>query len=161
MSEHDQKQDKTGEIATDVKLDDFLPYLLNRIVNRLNMNLAEDLKGIGVTVQQYRVLAVLMAGEGRSVNELSVYTVIEQSTLSKLLDRMEQAGLIHRKSDASDGRVVNITITDEGTACFAKAMPLALGHYRTAIQGVDEEEHELLTRTLHKILNNVRISPFP
>lgn len=157
----DKKQYDTGEISADVRLDDFLPYLLNRIVNRLNMNLAEDLKGIGVSVPQYRVLAVLMAGEGRSVNELSVYTVIEQSTLSKLLDRMEKAGLIHRKSDANDGRVVNIYITEAGRDCFDKVLPLAMGNYFTAISGIDEEEHELLTRTLHKILNNVRISPFP
>jgi len=150
-----------GEMAPGVRLDDFLPYLLNRIVNRLNMTLAEDLKAIGVTVPEYRVLAVLMARDGRSVNELSVYTVIEQSTLSKLLLRMDSSGLVARQSDASDGRVVNVYITDEGRAVFAKVLPLALEHYRTAIAGLDEAERASLVRTLHRVLDNVRVSPFP
>lgn len=151
----------SGEIAPGVRLDDFLPYLLNRIVNRLNMKLAEDLKAIGMTVPQYRVLAVLMAGDGRSVNELSVYTVTEQSTLSKLLLRMESSGLVRRQSNAADGRIVNVYITEDGRAAFARVLPPALEHYRTAIKGLDEAEFRALTATLHRVLDNVRISPFP
>jgi DNA-binding MarR family transcriptional regulator len=154
-------QHNEGEMAPGVRLDDFLPYLLNRIVNRLNMALAEDLKTIGATVPEYRVLAVLMARDGRSVNELSVYTVIEQSTLSKLLLRMESSGLIARHNDASDGRVVNVYLTDAGRAVFAKVLPGALDHYRTAIRGLDETERASLVRTLHRVLDNVRVSPFP
>jgi len=150
-----------GEMAPGVRLDDFLPYLLNRIANRLNMALAEDLKTIGVSVPEYRVLAVLAAKDGRTVNELSVYTVIEQSTLSKLLLRMHAAGLVERRGDASDGRVVNVYMTAAGRAAFAKVLPLALDHYRAAIDGLDDEERATLVRTLHRVLDNVRISPFP
>jgi DNA-binding MarR family transcriptional regulator len=150
-----------GEIAPGVRLDDFLPYLLNRIANRLNMALAEDMKAIGVSVPEYRVLAVLMAGDGRSVNELSVYTTIEQSTLSKLLVRMESAGLVTRCNDAADGRVVNVYSTEAGRAACAQIVPVALKHYRMAIGGLGEDERKTLIRTLHRVLDNIRISPFP
>src|SRR5690606_34501952 len=140
---------------------DFLPYLLNRIANRLNMALAADLKSVGATVPEYRVLAVLMARDGRTVSELAVYTVIEQSTLSKLLLRMARSGLVVRQTDAEDGRVVNVYLTDAGKALFAKVLPLALEHYRRAIDGLDDEEHASLVRTLHRVLDNVRVSPFP
>lgn len=156
-----ESKHNAGEVAPGVRLDDFLPYLLNRIANRLNMALAEDLKTIGVTVPEYRVMAVLMARDGRTVNELSVYTVIEQSTLSKLLVRMESSGLIERRNDASDGRVVNVYLADAGRAAFDRVLPFALRHYRVAIAGLDEAERTSLVRTLHRVLDNVRVSPFP
>lgn len=149
------------DMAQGIVLDDFLPYLLNRIVNRLNMDLAEDLRGIGMTIQQYRVLAVLAARDGRSVNELSVYTVTEQSTLSKSLDRMEQAGLIERRPDPADRRVVTIWITPAGREGFARVLPIAMNHYRRAVARLGEGEHDALVRALHKVLDAVRASPFP
>ena len=152
---------KPGEIAPGIRLDDFLPYLLNRIVNRLNQNLAEDLKAIGVSLQHYRVLAVLVAGEGRTINELAVYTVTDQSTLSKLLDRMEAKGLVRRRPDSSDGRAVNIHLTARGRKAYAEILPLALNHYERAIKGLTKPERRALVDTLGHVLENVRQSPFP
>ena len=59
-------------LVGDLSLDDFLPYLLNRISNRLNIDLAEGLREIGVTPQYWRVLATLHVADGRSIGELSI-----------------------------------------------------------------------------------------
>jgi DNA-binding MarR family transcriptional regulator len=150
-----------GELAPGMALDDFPPYLLNRIVNRLNTNLSENLKDIGITIQQYRILAVLMAGNHRTVSELAVYTVTEQSTLSKMLDRMEEAGLVERQADSGDGRVVNISITEAGYDAYAQILPIAWRHYRRALHGVSDTDEAMLVEMLHKILENVRLSSFP
>lgn len=150
-----------GEIAPGIRLDDFLPYLLNRIVNRLNRDLADDLKAIGMTVPQYRVLAVLVAGDGRSVNELAVYTITEQSTLSKILGRMQKAGLVERRSDPADRRVVKVYITAAGRQGIARALPIALKHYRRATAGLSEAEYGTLVKLLHGVLDQVRETPFP
>jgi hypothetical protein len=40
-------------------------------------------------------------------------------------------------------------------------LPLALKHYRAAIEGLEEAERASLVRTLHQVLDNVRVSPFP
>lgn len=143
------------------ELDNFLPYLLNRVVNRLNQSLASDLKAIGLTAPQYRVLAVLKARDGRNVNELAVYTVTEQSTLTKILGRMEDTGLIERRPDRVDRRVVNIFLTAKGDTAFNQVLPVALKHYDQAIEGLDDTAHQELIAALHKILGNVRVSPFP
>lgn len=150
-----------GEMAPGVPLDDFAPYLLNRIVNRINTNLGEALKDAGITVPIYRVLAVLEAGDGRSVNELAVYTVTEQSTLSKILARMEAQGLVERRANRQDGRVVEIWITDTGRSAYERIVPIALSHYEQAMSGLGPEERGRLVETLHRILENVRNSPFP
>jgi DNA-binding MarR family transcriptional regulator len=150
-----------GELAPGMPLDDFPPYLLNRIVNRLNLELAEELKGIGVTLQHYRVLAVLIARDRRTVNELAVYTVTEQSTLSKLLDRMGEANLIERQPDPRDGRVVIVSITDTGRATYDRMLPIAWRHYRRAMAHLSEPEEAGLVEMLHGILANIRRSPYP
>lgn len=150
-----------GEIASGIPLDDFLPYLMNRIANRLNMALVEDLKRSGVALADYRVLAVLTARNPRTVNELAVYTVTEQSTLSKSLVRMEAAKLIERHGDSDDGRVVNVHITEAGRAAFARIVPFALRHYEQALNGFSAIERKALMHMLHRVLDNIRESRFP
>ena len=150
-----------GEMAPGVLLDDFAPYLLNRIVNRINANLSEALKETGITVPIYRVLAVLIAGNGRTVNELAVYTVIEQSTLSKILARMESQGLVSREPNKQDGRVVEIHITDAGRNAYERVLPIALSHHEQAMAGLGPRERRDMIATLHRVLDNVRHSPFP
>lgn len=150
-----------GEMAPGVTLDDFPPYLLNRIVNRINTNLGEALKAQGITVPIYRVLAVLIAADCRSVNELAVYTVTEQSTLSKILARMEAQSLVSRRQNRRDGRVVEICITEAGRSAYEHIMPVALSQYEQAMAGLTQPEREALVGTLHRVLDNVRHSPFP
>lgn len=150
-----------GEIAPGVKLDDFLPYLLNRISSRLNRNLSGDLKTIDRSIQAYRVLATLTARDGRSINELSVYSMTEQSTLSKIIERLEKASLVARKPSPEDGRVVLVCLTREGRRAYEEIWPYALKHYRQALAGLSEKEHETLIDLLHRVLNNVRATEFP
>ena len=152
---------KPGEMAPGVALDDFAPYLLNRIVNRINTNLGDALKETGITVPIYRVLAVLIAGDGRSVNELAVYTVIEQSTLSKILARMDAQGLIARHAGRDDGRVVEIHITEAGRRAYERVVPIALSHHEQAMTGLTAKERKSMVEILHRVLDNVRHSPFP
>ena len=152
---------KTGEAAPGVSLDDFLPYLINRISNRLNMDLAADMKSLGITIPYYRILSVLNAHDGRSIGELVVYSMTEQSTVSKLVGRMERNGLVERRQDPDDKRIVNIHLCDSGREALAKIRPLALTHFKRAIEGIEDKERETLIRTLHKILDNIRLSSFP
>lgn len=144
----------------DFQLDGFVPYLLNRITNRLNKNLTDALRAVDLTVPQWRVLGVLQAGRGGSLNEISTYAVIDQSTLSRTIDRMEEAGLVGRRRRVSDGRVVGVLLTEKGQDLFARIWPIAEEQYLNAMQGIDEEEARAFVRTLRRILENVRETPF-
>lgn len=154
-------QIKAEELAPGILLDDFLPYLLNRISNRLNQRMSDDLKKIGQTTQSYRVLSILTARDGRSINELSVYSMTEQPTLSKIVERMERSGLVERRQSDEDGRIVNVYLTKSGIAAYAKILPFALEHYNRAIEGLSSNDHEMVVSLLHRVLENVRRSAFP
>ena len=74
----------------EIGLNYFVPYLMNRIAATWNTELAGDLKTFDLTTPQMRVLAVLSINSGLTINELSVLTVTEQSTMSRTLDALEE-----------------------------------------------------------------------
>lgn len=147
-------------LAPGLPIDDFLPYLLNRIATRLNHDLLEDLRPLKITVSRWRVLAVLMARDGRSIGELAVYTVTKQSALSRVVDQMERDGLVVRRPGNADSRVVDVYLTAEGRKLFEVILPKALSHFRRAVGGFSREDAKTLTGLLHRVLDNVRISPY-
>lgn len=141
-------------------LDRFAPYLLNRIMARYNAGVAQTLAPEGVSVPQMRVLAVL-AGDGpRTVNELSVLTVIKQSTLSRTLDSMEAAGLIRRETGDGDSRVRLVHLTDTGAALHARAWPAMRAAEDRLFAAIPPDERMAFTATLGRILQSIRHHDF-
>ena len=141
-----------GEIG----LDHFAPYLLNRIVARWNADLAAELKAHDLNTIQMRTLAVLSLMSGATVNELAVYTVTEQSTMSRALDGMERDALIRRRHRAGDMRVREVHITEDGREAFRRFWPEMHAAFARMFAGISEAEYETLIRLLTRVLRNIR-----
>ena len=141
-----------GEIG----LDNFAPYLMNRIVARWNADLSEELKAHGLSTVQMRALAVLSIMSGATVNELSIYTVTEQSTMSRTLDGMEREGLIRRKQRSGDMRVREIHVTERGRETFRRFWPDMHAALEQMFAGFSEAEYQTLIRLLTRMLHNIR-----
>ena len=65
---------------------------------------------------QGRILYVLWQGDGLTISQLSVQTSLANTTLTSMLDRMEQSGLIQREPSPSDRRALLIRLTDKARA---------------------------------------------
>lgn len=141
-----------GEIG----LTNFAPYLMNRIMGRYNASLREEMSGLGLTTPKMRALAVLSVIEGPLIRELSVYTVTEQSTLSRALDALEREGKIRRETDATDSRAVRIHITEHGRAAFETLWPHMAAAQSRMFRGISEDERRAFVTTLQKMLANIR-----
>ncbi|EPJ52505.1 MAG: transcriptional regulator, MarR family [Osedax symbiont Rs2] len=139
-----------GEIG----LSQFTPYLINRIMGRWSSNLQAPLRDQGLSIVKMRTLAVLSVISGLTINELSVYTVVEQSTMSRSLDILEAQALIRRVASAKDGRVRKIYISDLGREKFEFFWPSMLQEYNQLFTGISEAEQLSFLKTLHKILAN-------
>ncbi len=146
------KYQPLGEIG----LSKFAPYLMNRIMGRWNSNLQKCMVDSELTTVKMRTLAVLSVNSGLTVNQLAIYAVIEQSTISRSLDTLEDQGFIRRETRSSDARVREIHITDKGRATFDAFWPVMFKNYQDLLAGVDEAEREAFFNTLHKLLNNIR-----
>jgi MarR family transcriptional regulator for hemolysin len=137
-------------------LNQFTPYLLNRISADWNSALSDKLRGLGITTTKMRVLAVLSVSPGITINELSVLAVTEQSTMSRTLDALEEQGLIRRQPKTDDMRVREVYVTEAGQALFARLWPVMYGLYERQLRGVGEAEFRAFLSTLHKIMRNAR-----
>jgi DNA-binding MarR family transcriptional regulator len=138
-----------------------MPYLLNRIVNRLNRLLVEQLKAQGMTFRDWRVLAFLAATERRTIVELAEYSVIPHSTLSRLLDRMERNGLVKRSSAPHDLRAVALTLTAAGRRRYERILPMALALNAELMQGFTAEERRMLAALLGRMRDNLGLDGAP
>lgn len=141
-----------GEIG----LNNFAPYVMNRIMARWNANLAEDLKVRDMTTVKMRALAVLNVSASLTINELSIFAVTEQSTMSRTLDALEEQGLIRRTPRADDMRVRDVTITDEGRSVFEDVWPIMYSDMCRMFKDINDDEFRTFVTTLHKILRNIR-----
>jgi DNA-binding MarR family transcriptional regulator len=155
----DQKVPEKGQrISTlgQIGLQQFAPYLMNRIMGRYNATLRDDLRKQRLTIPQVRALAVLSVMDGVTVNDLSVYTVIEQSTMSRTLDVLETQGLVRREQAEADSRVRKVFLTDDGRAEFGHVWPAMHDGFEAMFDGIDDAEYAALISTLHKMLRNIR-----
>ncbi|NSL53491.1 MarR family winged helix-turn-helix transcriptional regulator [Uliginosibacterium aquaticum] len=88
-------------------------YAASRLVTRLYQPLLEPL---GLTYPQYIVLMILWEESPCSVSRIGERALLASNTLTPLLKRLEQQGLVQRSRAAHDERVVTIALTEAGQA---------------------------------------------
>jgi DNA-binding MarR family transcriptional regulator len=151
-----KEQSKPLPTLGEIGINQFAPYLMNRIAARWNANMAEALKAHDMTTTKMRALAILSLSSTVTINELSVYTVIEQSTMSRTLDSLEEQGLVRRQPRPDDMRIRDVSITEEGRVAFEGVWPTMYELFQQLFDGVEEEEYRVFITILHRILRNVR-----
>jgi len=134
----------------------FLPYLLNRVTNRLNADFQAALRRRGMTLTHWRVLAFLNETDRLGVSALADCTVTDQSTLSRALQQMERQGLVERLASAADNRFIEVHVTTRGQVLFADILPLAIELRDCALDGLADAERERLLDLLSHILDNLQ-----
>lgn len=82
--------------------------------------LAADLADLGLTASDLNALGNLAGHAGRTVSELGAATGSRPATLTGILDRLEQRGLIRRAARPGDRRAVVIELTPDGAAAAAR-----------------------------------------
>ncbi len=96
----------------------FALYAASRAVTATYRPLLDDL---GLTYPQYLTLLVLWEQDGLTVRELGQRLQLDSGTLTPLLKRMAQSGLVVRERRRSDEREVEIRLTDDGRALRQRA----------------------------------------
>lgn len=139
--------------------EEFVPYLMRRVSERLSKSLAEALKPFDQTPNAWRVLVALVSRERASITELAELTIIDQSTLSRTIDRMEEQRMVKRAPGDADGRIVVVALTESGQRAFEQMLPIASAQYEWAIRGIPAKNVDVMRTTLQQMLNNIRFSP--
>ena len=126
------------------------------LVSRAHHNLAfREFGQIGLFRGQPPVLFELGKEEGRTQSELAEKLELTPATLTNLLTRMEHAGLIERRTDASDSRCSRIYLTDAGRVKLSQAIQQTEKMDGIAFAGFSPEEHNTLNQFLERIHQNL------
>ena len=125
-------------------------YATSRMVTKLYAPL---LKELNLTYPQYLVLLVLWRQDIKTVNQISNLLLLESNTLTPLLKRMEQKGIIKRNRSNADERQVIISLTGKGIKLQDRAtcIPEAI-FSQLQSDDVNAEEALIFKKVLDKLL---------
>ncbi len=99
-------------------------FRLLRLETSIRTAMGEKLKRLDLSVPQLDVLSTLTESEGMSQQELAGRLYVTKGNISGLLDRMAEAGLVQRRSIATDRRSYAIHLTDQGRSLVARGMEI-------------------------------------
>src|SRR4051812_30663669 len=111
---------------------------------------------LGATKAQWRVLARLSrTGDAVRQVELADALDIEPITLCRMIDRLEEAGLVERRRDGADRRAWRIHLTDAAAPVITKLEAMGIAFNADILSGVDDADREATLRVLARIRLNL------
>jgi DNA-binding MarR family transcriptional regulator len=137
-------------------LDDFVPYLINRVGSAMVERFGSDaLAAHRLSIAMWRVLAALSHNGAQRQVDLAAMTSIEVSTLSRLVTRMVRMRLTTRTRSRHSSREVLVALSPKGRALVARLIPIALALEEAAIAGLDRTELAAAKRALRRMHKNL------
>lgn len=134
-----------------LKLDNQLCFPLYACAKEIVRRYKPFLDDIDLTYTQYIAMMVLWEEKEINVKDLGGRLYLDSGTLTPVLKRLEQKGLISRQRDDKDERMLIVSITQEGEALKEKAVEIP---YKMAgCVKLDEQDAKELYEILHKLLN--------
>ena len=111
---------------SDFNLTEFLPYQLAVVASRVSRRFAERYRAeFGLTIPEWRVLAHLGQSGAVSVREIEARVDMDKSKISRAAARLEGAGLIEKRENAEDRRLLQMTLTPKGRDLMDRLAPIA------------------------------------
>ena len=138
------------------KLDTWVSYVAANNMKRLTEVFGQRLEIKGVTRIQWIALYYLGVKGDMQQNELASYMDIKDSTVARLLDRMERDQLVLRTKDKDDRRVTIVSLTEKGMKYREVLMPEGQIFSDEILLGITDEELEIFNNVMNKMLNNVK-----
>lgn len=139
----------------DVIRDDFIGYLISIAGLRYRGETLRRLKLFDVTPEQWVVLNRLADGDGVSQRELADRIAKDQPNTTRILDKMEQKGLIRRDPHLEDRRAFRIFLTEQGSQLRERILPVVRELRNNAGRGFSKGEITMLQELLRKFLANL------
>jgi MarR family transcriptional regulator, organic hydroperoxide resistance regulator len=136
-------------------------FRLIRLEARMQVAVAERLRAIGLSIPQCDVLTTLTEKEGVSQQELATRLYVTKGNISGLIDRLAEAGLVERRSIASDRRQHAIYLTDAGRQRAETALAVQHRWIASTLGRMNEPDLEALEAKLVALRDIVREAETP
>ena len=130
-------------------------WLLNYAGRLAVRQFAARLQPYGVTPPQWGALLRLVQKDGQSLSEIGAQALFDGPTMTGIVDRLEAGGLVERRRDSDDRRVINLYLTEQGRLLM-RSLPL-IGPQTDAslLAGMSETELACFRQALQHVIANL------
>jgi DNA-binding MarR family transcriptional regulator len=115
----------------------------------------------GLTHAQFDIIATLGNTPGMSYKELGERTLITKGTLTGVIERLEQKGLVVRERSRDDKRSFFVRLTPAGEAVFAEVFPQVVARGKQLFAHYSDAEFEALDAVLRKLRDGIAAGGLP
>ena len=132
-----------------------VPFEIAETAHALRRSFDRRAATLGVTRAQWKVLFRLSRQPGLRQVELADKLDVEPITLSRIIDRLAEAGLVERTPDPADRRAWRLQVTEKAQPLIAKLRKLADGLIDDAFKGLSDDEMNRMRVNLARIRENL------
>lgn len=135
-------------------LNAFLPYRLAKLASRVSRGFAQEYSArFGLSIPEWRVMAHLSQSDSVSVRDLHLKADLEKSKASRAAARLEAAGLVDKKINETDRRLIELSLSAKGAEMMAELRPLALSYEADVLSDLSPEDRDQLDRLIGRLLD--------
>jgi DNA-binding MarR family transcriptional regulator len=134
---------------------------IRRIVQALRVSSRAAERDLGLSSPQLFVLHTVQQAEGLSINEIAERTLTHQSSVSVLVSRLEEKGMLSKRASAEDARRTEIMLTAEGRAALRKTPHAAQEQIVRAIATLSISDQNQLASLLGAIVSQAGLETGP
>lgn len=147
-----ERPEQGAEQGAGFSLSDFLPYRLSVTTNRISRAFAERYSArFGLSIPEWRVLAVLGSFAPLSSNEICERTAMDKAKVSRAVAQLARKGLLDREPHPGDQRLLRLSLSARGRATFEAVVPIAERLEAELTAELSAEERAVLDRCLEKL----------
>lgn len=137
----------------------YLLHLLAAISRFRDVELDRTLAPINLTVARYRALNAIVIFEPCLMGELAEFIGFDRTTITRTVDQLVAAGLVERRTPASDRRQVELSATGPGKDVVAKARPIVFELNRRVLEGVPDGVQRAVIKAEQRMFANLAVEP--
>jgi len=130
-------------------------YKIKLLSQLLSRKFTERLEPFGLTQFHWLVLCCLWKTDGLPTSSIGDQLQQVGGTLTGVLDRMEERGLVRRERDVEDRRIWRIWLTDAGRELEQTLPPVALEIREEALAGISADDREVFSQILNRAIANL------
>lgn len=153
MASVEKKSKKPKESAAQAAQANFLPTMreLVRTYQAFLTYSERHVRQLGLTTPQFDVIATLGRTTGMTMGEVAERTLVTKGTMTGIVDRLEEKGLVQREVPPDNRRCCVLTLTAAGEQVFEQVFPAHVAHMQERFDRLDAAELEQLRLLLYKL----------
>ncbi|MCM2131285.1 MarR family winged helix-turn-helix transcriptional regulator [Larsenimonas rhizosphaerae] len=155
MVDKDELASSFFPLSDEYRAHDFPLYWVARLNAKYSAEVDALLKPEGLSSSRWRVLVILHEQGRLSMSDISTHVVAKLSTVTRIVYKMQEAGLLETAPSPQDRRVTEVVLTAEGEAKLAVARTLTARVVEKAFDGLSKAEIVHVNQCLSKMFRNL------